>query len=286
MDERYVNSILKNCQAVDVICAPIFSSLKTNAFSFCRAYRGGGRVYFCNFADWGEHVIQRGYLNTFSYKSETVFERVSLWRFWPEQDRKYRELIQDAEQNFSQNSGIAIIRRYEEYSDFFSLRGYSTGNVDEANNSYLNNLELIRRFSDYFLSRIESMLCSSEKDQLVYTQNQPQDPLHIVSSQDKNEVNYAYDELLNAFSQNRPKVFCDGMLLTARQVECIVYMMLGKSSKEIAHKLCISQRTVEAHISHLKSKLNVSFKSAIIEKVLSLPENKRIILDRLRQALL
>ncbi|MBN9565853.1 MAG: helix-turn-helix transcriptional regulator [Alphaproteobacteria bacterium] len=285
MVERYADSILKNCEAVDNICAPIFSSLKTKAFSFCRAYEGGGRVYFCNFSDWGEHVIKRDYLNTFSHKKEDCFQRVSLWKFWPEQDKKYRELIQDAEQSFSQNSGIVITRRYKTYSDFFSLRGYSAGSVDEVNNSYLNNLELISRFTDYFLNESSRMIQDAERGQLVFAKEQIQDGSSIGALQDNGDFDGQYKELLDVFSVNNAVIFCEGMLLTPRQVECVVYMMLGKSSKEIAKTLMISQRTVEAHISHLKSKLNVNFKSAIIEKVLSLPQNRRIILDKLNQSI-
>jgi DNA-binding CsgD family transcriptional regulator len=281
MDKGYLDSILKNCQEVDVICAPIFSSLQTKAFSFCRAYKDGGRVYFCNFSDWGEHVIKNDYLNTFSFKQEPVFEKVSLWKFWPKQDRKYRQLIQDAEQSFSQNSGIALTHHYENHSDFFSLRGYSAHSVYEANACYLNNLELIRRFTGYFLSKIDPLLRSAQKDQLLYSQHQS--CLPIQGHQPESDTNHGYKELLSVFSQTQ--IFCEGIHVTPRQVECIVYMMLGKSSKEIARDLCISQRTVEAHISHLKSKLNVSFKSAVIEKILCLPENKRIILDRLNEIL-
>ena len=285
MDKGYLQSILKNCQAVDDICAPIFLSLKTKAFSFCRAYKDGGRVYFCNFSDWGEHVIKNDYLSTFSFKKEPVFERVSLWKFWPKQDQKYRQLIQDAEQSFSQNSGIALTRHYASYSDFFSLRGYSIGSVDESNNCYLNNIELIGRFTGYFLTKIDPLLRSAQADQLVHTQNQSHANLSRVDEEDKNEANDSYEALLSVLSQKQTQVFCEGNLLTPRQVECIVYMMLGKSSKEIARELCISQRTVEAHVSQLKAKLNVSFKSEVIEKVLFLPENKRIVLDKLNKVL-
>ena len=56
--------------------------------------------------------------------------------------------------------------------------------------------------------------------------------------------------------------------LAPREVECIIYILRGKTSKQIARLLELSHRTVEFYVGRLKSKLYCHTKSELIEKVL------------------
>lgn len=58
-------------------------------------------------------------------------------------------------------------------------------------------------------------------------------------------------------------------LLAPREVECIIYILRGKTSKQIARILELSHRTVEFYIGRLKNKLDCHTKSELIEKILS-----------------
>lgn len=42
--------------------------------------------------------------------------------------------------------------------------------------------------------------------------------------------------------------------VTRREIECLYYLSLGKSSKQIASTLNISSRTVEFHLKNLRNK--------------------------------
>lgn len=57
--------------------------------------------------------------------------------------------------------------------------------------------------------------------------------------------------------------------LSPREVECIVHVLRGKTSKQIARVLKLSHRTVEFYIGRVKHKLYCNTKSELIEKVLS-----------------
>jgi DNA-binding CsgD family transcriptional regulator len=48
----------------------------------------------------------------------------------------------------------------------------------------------------------------------------------------------------------------EGVYLTKKELECIHWMIKGKSSYETGIILCISPRTVEVHINSIKRKLN------------------------------
>lgn len=57
--------------------------------------------------------------------------------------------------------------------------------------------------------------------------------------------------------------------ISKRQLECLYYLMRGKSSSEIGATLGLSKRTVETHMENIKLKLNCYTKSEIIDKAIS-----------------
>ena len=54
--------------------------------------------------------------------------------------------------------------------------------------------------------------------------------------------------------------------LTQREFECLFFLMRGKSSKEIGRFMKISNKTVDHHIEHIKTKLGCKTRSEIICK--------------------
>lgn len=58
--------------------------------------------------------------------------------------------------------------------------------------------------------------------------------------------------------------------LTARQLECLYYLVLGKTAKEIGTLLGLSKRTVEHHLEHLKLKYHCESRSALVAKALKM----------------
>lgn len=58
--------------------------------------------------------------------------------------------------------------------------------------------------------------------------------------------------------------------LTPRETEIAFYLLRRKMNREIAERLNISRRTVEAHLQHIKDKLACRTKPQLIEKLLNL----------------
>ena len=57
-------------------------------------------------------------------------------------------------------------------------------------------------------------------------------------------------------------------LLSDREMEMLKLLATGMSNKEIAEKLCLSLRTVKAHMSHIFTKMNVASRSeALVESL-------------------
>lgn len=60
----------------------------------------------------------------------------------------------------------------------------------------------------------------------------------------------------------------EDIYFSKRELECIYHMTSGKTTKEIAKILQVSPRTVEFYLKNIKTKMNVSSRTAIIEKFL------------------
>lgn len=63
---------------------------------------------------------------------------------------------------------------------------------------------------------------------------------------------------------NQTPALKDFSKATNRELECLHYFAIGKSSSEIGELLDISKRTVESHIKNIKSKVGVKKTTALI----------------------
>ena len=69
--------------------------------------------------------------------------------------------------------------------------------------------------------------------------------------------------------------------LSSRQSECLYYLIMGMSAKQIGEKMSISKRTVEYHITIIKNKLHCRSKSSLIEQGLKLNDIKTKLFENL-----
>lgn len=65
------------------------------------------------------------------------------------------------------------------------------------------------------------------------------------------------------------KVLCGNstVRLTRRQAQCLFYLIHGKTAKETARIISISNRTVEVYLNQIREKVGCDYKQAIIEKL-------------------
>lgn len=61
----------------------------------------------------------------------------------------------------------------------------------------------------------------------------------------------------------------DTFKLSKREMECLYYLLRGKTAKQIARTLDLSFRTIEAYIRNIKLKFTCDNKSQLIEKAIS-----------------
>ena len=57
--------------------------------------------------------------------------------------------------------------------------------------------------------------------------------------------------------------------LSAREEECLFFLLRGYTARRIAQKLCLSSRTVEGYIEQLRAQFNAESKVALLERALT-----------------
>jgi DNA-binding CsgD family transcriptional regulator len=60
----------------------------------------------------------------------------------------------------------------------------------------------------------------------------------------------------------------DSVMLSRREVECVEYLVRGKSLKGIGKILGLSHRTVEFYLDNIKTKLSIHSKEELIDKAI------------------
>lgn len=147
---------------------------------------------------------------------------------------------------------------------------------DSINNNYLNMLEELYGFINYFTDKIQR----SKDLKLSY---QIKIPINCRSG----EFSYQYNlnqRILMDFHQDvniERFYFNHYQYLTAKEMQCLYWVAQGKTEEEISIILQISKRTVKEHIKNIKIKLNSKTLFQLGMMYYKLTANKQNIINNL-----
>lgn len=109
---------------------------------------------------------------------------------------------------------------------------------------YLNNLDFLQKFCDYFKEAGKSLISHAEQNKLMHDFYDDYSNKGIEQPQFINSNDFYY--ISRKFEYT----------LSPRQYEVAYLLIKGQRAKQIARALEISHRTVEDYIANLKNKLN------------------------------
>jgi DNA-binding CsgD family transcriptional regulator len=95
------------------------------------------------------------------------------------------------------------------------------------------------------------------------------------SMNEENEIFSALNEmsaLVSASVINKIGSIFTSTCLSQRQLDCVYYLVKGKTMRQIAEKLILSPKTIEHYLEAAKNKLGCHTRSELIEKALQLTE--------------
>jgi DNA-binding CsgD family transcriptional regulator len=156
--------------------------------------------------------------------------------------------------------GFQISYRRDRYCELFSFTFDKSS--DDKTTFFLKNIPLLLKFTDFFRNQAGDLIDDRDKSKIAMFSEKFD--IKAVNHEDNlqnflNDLEKPY--LLQDLSGNQ-------ISLTKRESECLKILTTNKTAKEIANILNLSHRTVELHISNIKNKLGINYKSQLL-KVLS-----------------
>jgi DNA-binding CsgD family transcriptional regulator len=161
-----------------------------------------------------------------------------LWSSIPEL-QKYDGRIADMRNCFNIDHQVGIIYPGNGYIDRFALG--TVRHKPEIINFYINNRDVLGNLFQQYQEKFAAVITKLDHNPLAM-------PLRPKAFKASNQT------------------FANFVDLTQRELDCLQLLAQGQTAKMIGKALMISPRTVEKHLDHIRSKLNVRHKSEIITK--------------------
>jgi DNA-binding CsgD family transcriptional regulator len=169
----------------------------------------------------------------------------SLWIHNPD-----NMIWKEGKDRFNVGNGVSIFRQHHSFLNIYAF--YGNAYNYKINNFYINHMDILENFISYFIERTSDIIQKAEKERILlpfaYVNNY-KPSLKIASNikRLKSILKMKNNGLSHCFNFEQ---------LTRRELECLKWICQGKSSEEIGLILHCSRRTIESHISNMKSKLN------------------------------
>lgn len=256
------NSVaLNSAKDVQDIVKILTTHLNVSYFSYSKNYQDKSRIYLSTNEQWAQDYLTQpelfeiGAYNKHPNYIEGSYE-ICSFSVLPQ----LKEIM--ANQYGVVGEGIAIFNKQATFCEIFVFA------IDDLPNHilpfYLNNLDLFHRFACYFKEQSIAIRKEAENFDRKFLQcRELAFAPSLVHYQQKSEE-------LKAALQVKKYFLNEEVALSAKELDCAILLLQGKTSKEIAKLLGNSPRTIEVHLNNMKLKLGCCNKSELMSKLFKL----------------
>lgn len=235
------------------ICRPLFDSTEISYFHYAKLYDNAKTCTLITNPEFHEHFWKQGY-------EKEVFKNYYEGIFFHEQCSS--QILKEGIQ-FNVDHLLMIITRYSNYYEIFGF-GTTPGN-DSVLSFYFNHMDVLKKFALYFKERGEDLIQAASKN-LVRVEGYSIKGMKDFKS--LNEFNETFNFVPKRF---RFHTNLGEILITSKEFEILKLMAQGYSGKEMANQLHVVLKTIETHVSHIKSKLGYTRRSDLVKCFLRSP---------------
>ncbi|MBN2690051.1 MAG: helix-turn-helix transcriptional regulator [Gammaproteobacteria bacterium] len=257
---------------IEEICAPL-RRFDITYFRYIKNYSDNKHITLCDNKEWTKNFYAKGYHHISILLKDPELHKSGFILWSALQDAK--TFLEDAEFGFNIGNGITLVEKRDNYCEFYNFG--SSAHNKQIINFYLNNLDVLKRFTMYFKEKARPYIEHAEKipikisAHIGQTQtNKTFDRYHLerLHKQTYNiKQKYLKETKINNYKFTAGEL--KGIVLSGRELDCVLHILQGHNTKETADQLNISPRTVETHLSNIREKLNCSSKTAIKQKLLN-----------------
>jgi len=254
-------------QELNAICTQPLRKLGLSAFEFARVYDDGTAIILYSDPRIARYVVEKQ-LHIAAHIPKTILNS----QFWylPTPNGPYSTNVRDIKELSTSNGFANYIRRFSGYFEMCCF--WSPLDQSLATNQFMNTKESLELFAFNFLDTAKELISAADKDKFNLTTTMAANfggLSHNETSFDNSNMRLYLEkiqqELITIGSSGFPN-------LTARELDCIKYLVLGNTANEMANTMGISQRTVEMHLNSTRNKLGCKKKSNIINMLVQLLE--------------
>lgn len=232
-------------------------------FCYLRLFKDGSHLLLCTDPEWVKCFYLHHYARAPYHKNPKDY--ISGYQLW--NTAADQSIINVAREQFNIAHGMALVEQNTEDCELFHFA--TTRENSAITNFYLNNLGILQHFTLFFKERAQTLIRKAHSDRLILPHWLTQ------SSENNNAIASTHASQLpeqDFWSATPVKRFTlnenPNHYLTLREMTCISWLARGFSSKEIAKKLDVSSRTVEAHFDNLRHRLKCHSKSELLARIL------------------
>lgn len=235
------------------ICKPLFDKLDLSYFNYSRIYSNGESFTLISSPEYAEYFLKhREKVTILSPKPQEGIEPQTLISLWSERAPTWvMKLLAD----LGIHHPIMFSKVTSDYTENFAFG--SKYDRTTSIETYFNNMLTLQRFCEYFKGVANHLIAKS---------NDPNNRIIL----GPNQHPFSLSDFIEPFNPDANdaielKVGDQIIQLTLKQKQCLEYLAKGLSAKEIAAKMHISPRTVETHLNNVKNKLNLNYKSELLQ---------------------
>jgi len=256
-----------HAQDITDICRPL-KKLDISYFAHVHIDKDQNFSGICNNPGFLEQYLQNGYYNADIHMAkEKRLGNIVLWDAL-ELDGMTKKMDCDAG-SFGIKHTFTIIEKNHKGDNFYHFANNSSNK--EINQVYLANLDLLKLFIEYFNENMtQSKILYSAYD-LKFQVDSDHGGYATKTEYDnamsiENRIKFIRD--IN--SKENTQLTIPSEALSSRELDCMRYIVNGKSARETAEILGLSKRTVEFYLANIKAKLQVTSKSKLVDKFIKL----------------
>lgn len=249
---------MKNISKIKKMADPLTRNFDIKYFRYLKLYPDKSRILLTNLPDSLRFIYEEGHYKKMWFEGEFPVYLGSGFNLWKEADHMDKtDFEKEINLNLGLHNGITYVNQCLNYWELFTFDGIS---------QQIHQLErkLLMHFIIYFKEQAQELLSDGEKEKIY---------LPEYSDLIKSDNVYAEKiaDFLNKTTINRyylSEKYRD-IYLTPKEVNCIYWLIQGKTAEEIAIIEGNSKKTIERHIENVKLKLNCTKLVQVLTIVIS-----------------